>query len=57
MSSSRSQTTFLASNWFFGWLHSRAAREGFVLFAEDVSQSKVTFLAVDVLVVNKRKKR
>ena len=38
----------------FGWLRSRAAREGFKLLAEDVSQSKITFLAVDVLVVNGR---
>ena len=27
----------------FGWLRSRAAREGFTLLAEDVSQRKITF--------------
>ena len=32
----------------FRWLHSRAAREGFMLKAEGVSQSKVTFPSVDV---------
>ena len=45
---------FLHSKLVFGWLLSRAAREGFKLLAEVVSQSKITFLAVDVLVVNRR---
>ena len=36
----------------FSWLHSRATLEGYKLWAEDVSQNKITFLAVDVLVVN-----
>ena len=36
----------------FSWLNSRAALEGYKLLTEDVSQSKMTFLAVDVLVVN-----
>ena len=34
------------------WLRSRAALEGNKLLAEDVSENKITFLAVDVLVVN-----
>ena len=52
MTSSRSQAIFLVSKYVFSWLRSRAAMEGSKLLAEDVSQSKVTFLAVDVLVVN-----
>ena len=36
----------------FSWLRSRAALEGYKLLAEDASQNKITFLAVDVLVVN-----
>ena len=36
----------------FSWPRSRAALEGYKLLAEDVSQIKITFLAVDVLVVN-----
>ena len=35
----------------FSWLRSRAALEGNKLLAEDVSQNKITVLAVDVLVV------
>ena len=50
MTSSRSPTPFLASNWFLDG----SAREGFKLLARDVSQSKVTFPAVDVLVVSGR---
>ena len=34
------------------WLRSRAALEGNKLLTEDVGQNKITFLAVDVLVVN-----
>ena len=40
------------SNMFFSWLRSRAALEGYRLLTEEVSQNKITFLAVDVLVVN-----
>ena len=36
----------------FSWLRSRAALKGYKLLAEDVSQNKITFLAVAVLVVN-----
>ena len=36
----------------FRWLRSRAALEGYKLLTEDVSQNKITFLAVDVVVVN-----
>ena len=36
----------------FRWLRSRAALEGYKLLTEDVSQNKITFLAVDVLVIN-----
>ena len=36
----------------FSWLRSRAALECYKLLTEDVSQNKITFLAVDVLVVN-----
>ena len=36
----------------FRGLRSRAALEAFKLFTEDVSQSKITFLAVDVVVIN-----
>ena len=36
----------------FGWLRSRAALEGYKSLAKDVSQNKITFLAVDVVVVN-----
>ena len=36
----------------FKWLRSRAALEGYKLLTEDVSQNKITFLAVDVVVVN-----
>ena len=36
----------------FSWLRSRAALDGYKLLAEDVSQNKITFLAVGVLVVN-----
>ena len=34
------------------WLRSRAALEGYKLLTEDVSQNKITFLAVDVVVIN-----
>ena len=37
---------------FFSWLRSRAALEGYRLLTEEVRQNKITFLAVDVLVVN-----
>ena len=46
--------TFPRFKLVFRWLRPRAAREGFKLLAEDVSQSKVTFPAVDVLVVKCR---
>ena len=36
----------------FTWLRSRAALEEYKLLTQDVSQNKITFLAVDVLVVN-----
>ena len=36
----------------FRWLRPRAALEGYRLLTEDVSQNKITFLAVDVVVVN-----
>ena len=36
----------------FSWLRSRAALEGYKLLAEDVSQNKITFLAVGVPVIN-----
>ena len=36
----------------FRWLRSRAALEGYKLLTEDVSQNKITFLAVDVVVIN-----
>ena len=36
----------------FRWLRSRAALEGYRLLTEDVSQNKITFLAVDVVVIN-----
>ena len=36
----------------FRWLRSRAALEGYKLFTEDVSQNKITFLAVDVVMIN-----
>ena len=36
----------------FRWLRSRAALEGYKLLTEDVSQNKITFLAVDDVVVN-----
>ena len=36
----------------FSWLRSRAALEVYKLLAEDASQNKITFLAVDVLVVH-----
>ena len=45
LTSSRSQACF-------SWLCSRAALEGYQLLAEVVSQNKITFVAVDVLVVN-----
>ena len=48
MTSSRSQAIFLVSNTF----SVGSALEVYKLLAEDVSQNKITFLAVDVLVVN-----
>ena len=36
----------------FSWLRSQAALEGYKLLTEDVSQNRITFLAVDVVVIN-----
>ena len=52
MTSSRPQAIFLASNMFSVGSALVRALEGYKLLAEDVSQNKITFLAVDVLVVN-----
>ena len=52
MTSSRSQAIFHRFKHVFSWLRSRAALEGYKLLTEDVSQNKITCLAVDVLVVN-----
>ena len=52
MTSSRSQAIFLVSNMFSVGSALVQTLEGYKLLAEDVSQNKITFLAVDVLVVN-----
>ena len=54
MTFSRSQANFLASNCFLDGSALVQLAKGLRLLAEDVSHSKVTFLAVDVLVVNGR---
>ena len=52
MTSLRSRAIFLVSNTFSGGSALERALEGYKLLTEDVSQNKITFLAVDVVVIN-----